>query len=138
MILIDNVSYDIKVSSEFHFEGRRTIHIPELSPITLERKVDRASIALTRNLLTTAVSDRPWQLFFFRVSGGEAPRLFMSIKLHNALVRSQNIRAADQGPTETLVIGATAIEWEYTEFSAKQRPKGKKSFTFDVQMGEVR
>lgn len=136
MILVENVSYNVEVEAEMHLEGRRTVHLPRLSPITLTRKVDRASVVLTRALLTARVSKKPWSLYFFKPLAQDAPQLYMSIKLHRALVRSQTVNGESE-LSETLIVGATAVEWQYSTYKSDQSKRGNTGFKFDVQSGMV-
>lgn len=146
LLLVEQVSYEVEVESELHLEGRRTVHAPHLSSVTLERRMDMGSAEITRSLLSTRVSKYPWELYFFKAAGGGIvkegesahPVLFMTMKLHRALIQHQTISAEDDGDImETLEVAAAAVQWEYTAFSSEQRARGKAGFTFDVQVGRV-
>lgn len=137
--LVVDVTYDISVKAETHLEGRRTVNLPEISTVTISRNLDAASAQTTRLTLKASVSGTPWELLFFRGAGADDATLnkFMSLKLHNALIHTQQIRAEASGITETLTVGTTKMEWDYTAYGPGQVPAGTFSFSYDVQLGSA-
>lgn len=137
--LVVDVRYDISVKAETHLEGRRTVNLPDVSTVSITRSLDAATAQTTRLTLKGSVSGTPWELLFFRGAGATDATLskFMSLKLHNALIHSQEIRAEAAGITETLMVGATKMEWDYTAYGPGQVPAGTFSFSYDMQLGSA-
>lgn len=149
MLLAEQVSYDVTVDSEFSAEGRRTVHIPKMSVVSIQRKVDIATAELTRFVLLNRVSTKPWEIYFLRdlgggpeqVVGGVAFHLqqlrYMTLKLHKALVTKQDVSFDEGDLVESLEVSAGSVEWEYNAYDDQQRPRGKLGFKFDAQAGTL-
>lgn len=145
--VVDEVSFDISVEEERNNEGKRTIHVPQLSTINIKRKVDMATASLTKYILSVKVSPYPWSLFFFRSLGGGLPLVsdvagmmqvpYLTMTLHKSVVLSQQVTFDEGQPTETLQVSPAAVEWTYAQFDSMQLPVGLFSYKFDVQAGVV-
>jgi len=158
MILCNQVSYDISVETEMNYESGRTIHMPTLSAITIERDVDIATAELTRFALAHRVSETPWEIYFLKSANeglsnaGGRPLLgytiasllgtsrhivYMTLKLHLPLITKQDISMEEEGMRETLEINVGGVEWSYTVTDIDQRKLGHVGFKFNMQTGTV-
>jgi type VI protein secretion system component Hcp len=151
LLIVDSVKFDIAVENDVNHMGKRTIHLPKLSTLSIERKVDTATPMLTRYLLSAKVSGFPWILHFFRSLGGGPPNgggrnqsfagmmqvPFLSIVLHKAMVTSQALSFDAAMPTETLAVSAVSVQWNYGQFSTDNTRIGVTSYEFHVQAGTL-
>jgi type VI protein secretion system component Hcp len=135
--LADDVAYDISAETEITPGGTRSMSLPVFSNITVTRSVDVSTMSITRLTLKGSVSTAPWELLFFRpLSADNATVLkFMSLKLHAVLIHNQQISADDSKITETLILSATKLEWDYAAFSEDQQKTGNFSFSYDIGLG---
>jgi len=145
MMMATNVTWSTEVESALSTDGRRTVHMPRVSAVTITRKVDLGSGRLTKAALQTKVSTSPWEIYFLRSIGGadtSAPDQrgvmqvkFMTMKLYNALITKCSFSAGDGDAEETLEVSPVAIEWIYHRTSDGQDILGKKVVKYNVQTG---
>jgi hypothetical protein len=155
LILCEGIAYEISVEDEINADGRRTVHSPQLSVVTIERQLDVASADITRMALSHRVSALPWEIFMLAdaeggfaapVGGGTGPAAdgtgdqhacVMTLKLHHPLITKQDISADEGGVSETIEVSAAAIEWRYMVIDPLQRPIGHLGFRFNTQTGTL-
>lgn len=145
-LLIENVSFDITVEEDKNTEGKRSIRIPKMSSVTLQRRADSASLALSRQVLGVQVAQYPWTLTFMRSLAGGSPSQgyggqmqvpFLTMILSGVIVTNQSLTFDDGMPAESLTVNATNITWNYTQFDSTSTPVGTYGFQFDLQAGQV-
>lgn len=141
MIVAENVTWNIEIEETKDPDGRRTIHTPKLSLVTIERHFDRASGQISRIALQTKVSPAPWEITFLTLVPLGIPLLpvampFMTMTLSNALISKMSVDFTEGEPKETLEVSATAIQWTYYELNASQAITGRKQVGYDMQAQE--
>lgn len=137
MLMLEQVTYDLSVESESGTEGRRTVHAPKMSGLSIVRHADRGSIYLTREVLTAGVHQQPWKIYFLRglADDEHIQHLYLTMTLTNPMIRSQTFSVSGTEMMENLEVGASAIEWKYTYYDSQSSPRGNLSFKMDVQSG---
>ncbi len=153
LILCKSVSYEVSIQEDLNAEGRRTVHSPEMSVVSIERDFDPASVDIARMLLGHGVSVFPWEIYMLRVADGVSPApafmgpgasgagsvmvCYLKLKLHRPVVTKQQVSAEEGGMVESIDVSAAAVEWRYLVLDDRQAPVGGTSFRFNLQTGTV-
>lgn len=142
MILVDQVQWQTDIKEDDASEGRRTVHAPEIDVVKIERKMDRSSTMLTKMALTTQITTRPWEFYFFRPLGNDSATdsrsqtRFMTMKLHKVLISKYAVTLGEDEPRESIELSPAIIEWDYAVTGADQSVGGHKCIKYDMQLGQ--
>jgi type VI protein secretion system component Hcp len=139
-ILCESLSQDMNVEMEVTTNARRTVHVPKVENITLERKWDKASPKLISRLLRAA-PDTDWKIHCLKPLGdGELQWVeFLTIELKNPLLAKHSLSVNEGDTTESIEINATNITWSYKLYDETQTFKGNGGgVEFDLLTGSVK
>ncbi|HYG86106.1 MAG TPA: type VI secretion system tube protein Hcp [Azospirillum sp.] len=138
-ILCESLSHDMTVEMEVTTNARRTVHVPKVENITLERKWDIASPKLISRLLR-AQSDKEWKIHCLKPLGDEGNQFveFLTLELKNPLLAKHSLSVSEGDTTESLEINATEINWIYKLSNETNKATGGKGgVTFNLLTGKV-
>ena len=139
MILCDSFSQDCELEIEPTQNARRTIHVPKINNLSLERKMDAATPFILRKMLTAKVDDQKWKIHCLKGLGvdGSMQVEFMTIELKHPILSKHTMSVNEGDTTETLEINAVEITWTYIPYSENQKGQGQIPVTFDTLKGKV-
>lgn len=140
MILCDSMGQDIELEIEVTQNQRRTFHVPKVSNITLERKMDKATAGLIKNILTGKVDTSDWKVHCLKALGedGQMQKEFMTITLKKPILSKHTLSVNEGDTTESFEINAADITWVYTPYDGTNAAQGQLSVEFDTIAGTIK
>lgn len=138
-ILCDSLSQDMEIEIERTKNARRTVHIPTINNIAIERKWDTASPGLIKAILQASVDQKDWKIHCLRGLGedGLQQKEFLTIVLKKPILAKHALNVNEGDTTESIEINAVEVVWEYTAYDDQQKAKGMKSIGFNTLSGKV-
>jgi type VI protein secretion system component Hcp len=139
MILCDSLAQDMEIEIEPTSNARRTVHIPKINNITMERKWDLASSGLIKSILTAKVDTNDWKIHCLKALGGDdtQQKEFLTIILKKPILAKHGLSVNEGDTTESLEINAVEVTWEYQAYDDSQNNIGQKAITFNTLTGKV-
>jgi type VI protein secretion system component Hcp len=143
MILCESLSQDMNVEMEVSTNARRTVHVPKVENIALERKWDKASPKLISKLLRGSPGD-VWKIHCLKPIGdggdtnsGYQWGEFLTIELADPMIAKHSLSVNEGDTTESLEINATNITWIYTVYDEKMTAAKGGGVEFNLLTGKV-
>jgi len=138
-IMCESLSHDMEIEIEPSSNARRTVHVPKVNNISLERKWDNASPGLIKAILQASVDKQDWKVHCLRGLGeeGSQQKEFLTMILKKPILAKHSLSVNEGDTTESIEINAVEIIWEYTAYDDQQTPLGTKAIGFNTLSGKV-
>lgn len=138
-IMCESLTHDMEIEIEQTANARRTVHIPKINNLSLERKWDHASPGLIKKILQASVDGVEWKVHCLKGLGeeGHQQKEFLTLVLRKPILSKHSLNVNEGDTTESLEINAVEIEWHYSLYDDLQKHKGNKSVGFNTLTGKV-
>jgi type VI protein secretion system component Hcp len=139
MILCESLAQDMDIEIEPSSNARRTVHIPKINNIGIERKWDLASSGLIRSILTAKVDTDDWKIHCLKALGDDdsQQKEFLTIVLKKPILAKHGLSVTEGDTTESIEINAVEVEWIYLAYDSTNANTGQKSIGFNTITGKV-
>lgn len=139
MIICDSLTQGATLEIEPSQNQRRTMHVPKVNNIAINRKFDKASPNLLRGMLTGQVGPAPWKIHCLRSLGDDSSSQveFLTIILAQPLLATHNLNISEGDTTEDFEINAVEITWIYNPSDSMQKQQGQFPFGFNTLKGKL-
>lgn len=139
MILCESMTEDAEMEIDTSTNQRRTMHVPKVNNMQLERKMDAASGMLLRKMLTGKVDTMDWQIHCLRALGDDSTQQveYLTIILHQPILTKYEVNVNDGDTTERLETNAVQVTFNYQYFKSDNTKAGNLSFGFNTIAGTV-
>ena len=139
MILCESYTQDAEMEIDSTTNQRRTMHVPRINNLSIDRKMDAASGMLLRKMLTGKVDITDWRIHCLRSLGDDSTQQveFLTIILNQPILTKHEVNVNDGDTTERLEINAVQVTYNYQYFKSDQTRAGNLSFGYNTIAGTV-